>query len=100
MRGFSEIFSRANVQQIRTFLLYGVEECSFNGKNSERSIRETEKEIYKLIKSKISEISEYDEIISYIDKLEFELENVYMELGLKCGAIIAIQILKDSINYE
>lgn len=98
MRGFSEIFSRANVQQIRTFLLYGVEECSFNEKNSERSIRETEKEIYKLIKSKISEISEYDEIISYIDKLE--LENVYMELGLKCGAIIAIQILKDGINYE
>lgn len=24
MRGFSEIFSRTNVQQIRTFLLYGV----------------------------------------------------------------------------
>lgn len=94
------MFSRTNVQQIRSFLLYGVEECSLNEKSSEQSIREAEKEVYKLIKSKTSEMSEYDEIISNINKLEFELENVYMELGLKCGAIIAIQILKDSINYE
>lgn len=96
MRGFSEILSRANIQQIQSFLLYGVETYSLHEKSREQIIQEIENKIYETIKSKTPDTSECDEIMNDISVLEFELENAYMELGLKCGINIGMQMLKDN----
>lgn len=89
---FSHIFERANLQQIRSFLLTGTE-CAYKEKNRKEQIKEAERTVFNTIKSKFPDISEYEPIMNDIYNYVYKSETAHMEIGLQCGFMIAVQML-------
>lgn len=101
MSYISEIFERANLQQICNFLLYGTEAVVISDKSYTERIKEANSKITSIIKEKLSENNDAKEIESVInDILSFssDSENVYMEIGMQCGAMLCNDLLEFSNN--
>lgn len=88
-----EIFNRLNIQHIREFLLHGVECFDISDKSYEDRIEELEKAVIKRVESEFPDRKESEVVISEIYNYASAVESVYMEIGMKCGAVIAIQLL-------
>lgn len=89
----NEIFERATLSQIRNFLIYG-EECE---RIDNTAYEEREKTVWNLIEKKLEKLcpeqEEYDKMASDIMEYACVNQDIYMELGLQCGAILAVQLL-------
>jgi len=89
----SEIFNRLNIQHIREFLLHGAECFDIRDKSYEDRIEELHKEAIKRVESGFSDRKESEAVVSEIYNYVSEVESVYMEIGMKCGAALAVQFL-------
>lgn len=99
---FSEMFKRANIKQIRSFLMYGNGEIkSYDAIRRdrqpyiERITRDMEK-MENIIEVKYPNKDERDEIMERITKYVDESNKVHLEAGLQCGFSIAIQMLENT----
>lgn len=93
----SEIFERANLKQICNFLLYGAEVVEVSDKSYEERIKEADSQIRSIIKEKLTNHNTDDEIervINDISNYGIESEQVYMEIGIQCGAMLAMELFK------
>lgn len=92
MSYIDQIFSRANIQQIRSFLMYGTEELSVD----RRTCKERLDAARKMMTEKLHELCDGEDDFEKMDNMlsEFSgtVEDVYLEIGLQCGIIIAAQI--------
>lgn len=93
MSYISEIFNRAHIQHIREFLLCGVECAEISDKSYKQRIEKSSKTTIEMIRAKIPDIDECEEITNEVYRYVTTAEDVYMEIGLQCGAILAIQLL-------
>lgn len=89
----SEIFERVNLQHIREFLFHGVECLEISNKSYEDRIEATHDKLVKRIKDSLSNEKEYEAIIGEIYGYATAIEDAYMEIGMQCGAILAIQLI-------
>ncbi len=97
--GFTdEIFRRADIQHIREFLLNGVEAAQINDKSYEQRIKESKQDMYDFFKVRYPDENDFAEITAAIFKYVNSTEDVYMEIGLKCGAVLAMQSFIDVKN--
>lgn len=83
MSYISGIFERANIQQLREFLLNGVDLIEFEDKSYEQRINEDLDKALKSIRLNLSKNSLISAVSTYGD--------VYMEIGLQIGIILATQ---------
>lgn len=90
------IFGRANMQNIREFLLYGVEEYHVSQKTYLERLKSAEKEANRYLRSFYDSDDEYEEASSPVFKYASVIEDVYMEIGLQCGFILAMEIMTNS----
>lgn len=97
MSYISELFARVNIQQIRAFILYGTE-CSVTDKNYEQRIKEVQKETNSIINEKFPDFAECDNISKTINLYAAETESVYMEIGMQCGFMLAMQFIENIPN--
>ena len=101
MSYITEIFDRLDLQQIREFLLHGVECYDVSGDSYKQRLEAAEKPVIEMIEEKFEE---NDEIAGDIHHYATVNQNVYMEIGLRCGAVLAAQLLsnpkKDNINQR
>jgi len=96
MDHISEIFERLHIQRIREFLMHGVEGGDINPKGYKERIGEAHKSAIELIQSKFHNMAEYEEITTKVYDYAAACEDVYMEIGLQCGFILAIQVLTNT----
>jgi hypothetical protein len=93
MSNVSEIFQRLDIQHIREFLLNGVECAEISNKSYKQRIDEARTPAVKIIKKQASDIAEYAAILREVNNYVDVVKDVYMEIGIQCGAIIAMQLL-------
>lgn len=92
MSYIDEIFTRLDIQHIREFLLHGVEECNISEKSYHERLKNAEKTASGYLRSFYDGNDEYEEksmpVFNYISVVE----EVYMEIGMQCGAALAMQL--------
>ncbi|HCA30123.1 MAG TPA: hypothetical protein DEP23_11420 [Ruminococcaceae bacterium] len=96
MSYISDIFNRLHIQQIREFLLHGVEEINISDKSYKERIDEAAKPVIEVIRQKFLDTEGCEELINMIYHCTSIYEEVYMEIGLQCGLMLAVEILGNS----
>lgn len=90
MNYIGEIFTRADIQQIREFLLHGAE-----GNIDPRPYKERIESAYRALSVRLRRDypneKDFEEIIGFAYDYATATEEVYMEIGLQAGAILAAQ---------
>lgn len=86
-----EIFSRADIQQIRAFLLHGVDEINLDPRPYKERIDAAHRAVTVRLRRDYPDEEDFEEITGYIYDYAAAIENVYMEIGLQVGIILAAQ---------
>lgn len=97
---FTEIFERANLQDIREFLLHGVEAVEYNAKGYKERIDESHRNVNDMICRKFPDMKENEKIMDTVLDYGSDIQDVYMEIGLQCGFILAMQIFRNMGRNE
>lgn len=92
MSYISDIFDRLNLQQIREFLLHGVECIDLSDKSYKQRLSEAEKTAIDLIIQHFPNMKEYEKITTEVYNYGTASQNVFMEIGLQCGMLLALQL--------
>ena len=92
MSYINDIFERLNLQQIREFLLHGVECCEVSGQTYQQRLREAEKPISEMMEKQFPDKEENDKVSYKIYHYASVMQDVYMEIGMQCGVILAMQL--------
>lgn len=95
MSYIDEIFERANIQDIREFLLHGVENVECNIKGYKERIDESRRKVNGMICLKFPDMEENERIMEAVLDYGSDMQDVYMEIGLQCGFTLATQILRN-----
>ena len=93
MSYITEIFERVNLQQIREFLFNGVECADVINETYKKRLAIAEEDVFKVIDEKFTDKEERDKIVNDVHTYATVSEEVYMEIGMQCGAILAAQLL-------
>ena len=88
-----EAIERTNLQDIREFLLYGVEECKHSNETFEIRLREGSNAIYERLGSLYPDEKEHAEATDDLNKALSTYESTFMEIGMKAGARLIYQLL-------
>ena len=91
MNYIDEIFFRADLQQIREFLLHGTEELRLDPRTYKERLESAQKRVTGRLREEFHDIEEYEEITGLLFEYANTLEAVYMEIGLQAGGILAAQ---------
>jgi len=89
------IFERTNLQQIREFLLHGVECHNVDNENYETRIKHAEERYKKAVFESFPNLSRDSKIFSELNNLLTVYENVNIEIGIQLG----IQLIQDPKKY-
>jgi len=90
----SEIFNRINLQHIREFLLHGTECLKVSDKSYEERIAVSHDKVIKRLETEFPDIKECETVVSEVYGYATAIEEVYMEIGIQCGMILAIQFFQ------
>lgn len=96
MEYVKEILQRANIKNIREFLLLGVGDEKISEQGSSEQLRESYENIHRYIcESPLHMDNEdiYDEVMQNV----CQAERVHMEIGLICGFRLACQLLDNAV---
>ena len=103
MNYIDEIFARADIQQIRKFLLHGVEETCVDPRSYRERIASADDAVTARLKKDYPNEKDFEEIMGPIYRYVGTIEEVYMEIGLQVGAILDAQTaltLRAAIEWE
>lgn len=90
---FKECFSRANLQEIATFIQNGGEQSEIDARTYKQRLEDGRKPLLDFLKGLYADVWEYEKQTSAIvaDALG-AYEDVYFEVGIKIGARLAYQL--------
>lgn len=94
MKCIDQIFMRADIQCIREFLLNGVD-CVIDSRTYEERLKIPQKKWIAKLREQYLDEKEFEEIAALIFSYGNEMQNVYMEIGLQIGAILASQVCQN-----
>ena len=86
-------FARMNLQQIRQFLLYEVEELEVDNRPYKNRLKSGCAPIYNRLNSIYPDQIERDKAAADLSQALSTYESAYMELGMKAGARLIYQLL-------
>ena len=95
MNYIDEIFLRGDIQQIREFLLHGVEELSIDPRTYKERLESTQKRMTARLRETYPDMEEYEEVTGLLFEYVGTVEAVYMEIGLQVGAILTAQVCQN-----
>ena len=98
MSYITEIFERLDLQQIREFLLHGVGCFEISRETYKRRLESAGKPAFKMIDEKFPNEEERDKIAGDVCNYASVTQDVYMEIGMRCGAVLAMQLLTNPQN--
>ena len=92
MNYIDEIFTRLNIQQLREFLMHGGECAEISHDTYRQRIKSAWEPLTGILKKNFPEFEEYEKMTSEIFAYTAVTENVYMEIGIQCGAMLVMQL--------
>ena len=78
---------------MRAFLLYGAEGMKISRATYYERLEDADKRLTTKIKAKFPDAADQAKLLDDILEYSAEIENVYMEIGMQCGAKLAQQLL-------
>ena len=87
-------FERLDLQHIRELLFKGVECVDISNETFKRRLEAAGKPVFEMLDEKFPNMEERDQVESDIHHYASVSEEVYMEIGMKCGAVLAMQLLQ------
>jgi hypothetical protein len=93
MDNFSRIFQRLDIRYIREFLICGEQSGNSDGRTYAQRIDGVRAPLMDMITEILTQKKEYDAMLKRISQYEEEMRDVYMEVGMQCGAALAVQLL-------
>ena len=90
MNYIDKIFTRADIQQIRAFLMHGTE-CVADPRSFKQRLDNAEQAMSARLRKGYPNEADFEEIVRYIYEYGDVLGDVYMEIGLQAGALLAAQ---------
>lgn len=91
MNYIDEIFARANIQCIRGFLQCGAD-CAIDRESYQARIKRAHGELTAHLREHLPEEAEFETVMTHICDSECVIENVFMEIGLQVGVMLAAQV--------
>ena len=91
MNYIGEIFTRADIQKIRGFLLMGTEETRVDPRPYEERIESAHNKFQERLRKDYPDRKALEEVTERIYHYASTIEDVYMEIGLQIGVILAAQ---------
>lgn len=88
-----DIFERMDMPQLRSFLLYGVEDFAEEAQPYHEALKAGSEPIYKRLENLYPDETELDNAAADLSQALTAYEYVYMELGMKAGARLIYQLL-------
>ena len=96
-----KIFARLDIQHIREFLLYGMECAQITPKSYQQRLDEAWEPVNAIIKNKFPCEKEQEEIIIELSRLTTVTQDVFVEIGMQCGAALTTQFTpKTDVYFE
>ena len=86
MNYISDIFERLDLQSIREYLLHGGELLEISNRPYRERLEQAQEQATGVLRRKFPDGDEYEEVSSAVYRCSGEIENVYMEIGMQCGA--------------
>jgi|GEM_PF-643787 len=99
MSYLEETLKRANIQALREFLLYGNAEEKYTAESYEKRINKAYYD-YVNIAQRYDDAGEDSELLSAISDIMTEHENIYMEIGIQAGFLLAKDIYSDKCHED
>ncbi len=93
MSYITEIFDRLDLQRIRGFLLHGVECCEVSRQTYKQRLSTAEKTVSERMEENFPDIEQQEKLMFDIHRYAGITQEVYMEIGMQCGAVLAMQLL-------
>lgn len=87
-----QIFTRADIKQIRSFLLDGQGEPHTDERTYMERLKSADEKIYERMHEEYPELKEFDEMTQLIFDRVGVSRDVYLEIGLQIGFSLAAQI--------
>lgn len=100
MSHITEIFERANIQDLREFLLHGTEENHPTAKSYEERLDGVQEELEKAVSLICPDTRKCEKIVDEALICTDVLTEIYMEIGLRCGLILSMQIFQNKNGNE
>ena len=92
----SEIFERLDIQCVREFLLHGCNVTDINSKSYIERLKIPEKIMSSMLHGEFPDEKEYEKVTEKIYNFATACQDVYMEIGLQCGSVLAMQIVTNT----
>ena len=89
-----ELFRRADIQQIREFLLNGVE-GSVDPRSYRERIDRAQESVISRLNEKYPDEREFEELAELVYAYGSAVEEVALEIGLQAGAILVAQVFQN-----
>jgi len=98
MQSFENIFKRANIQSIRQHLMSDMDLVEADSRTYEERVLKQEDQMLDELRVKFPDDAEYDEVTDMILDYSNTSKEVFLEIGIQCGFILARQLLFNSIE--
>ena len=98
MSYITEIFDRLDLQNIRAFLLQGVDCAEISNQNYKERLDDAENPVLEMIEKKFPDMDENEKLSGDVLYYATVTQNVYMEIGMQCGAILAMRLLANLLR--
>ena len=95
MNYVEKIFSRADIQQIREFLLRGVEARNIDRRPYIERTEYALKRVTDQLHEVYPEQEDFEKAVNLVYMCVGAFEDVYMEIGLQAGTILAAQVCQN-----
>ena len=93
MSYISEMLRRANLQELREFLKTGCEVAKYDTRPYQEREKAAFEKVRAALRGKIHDPQELEEASNAVMEYAGVAEDIYMELGLRCGFILAAQVM-------
>ena len=94
MNYIDEIFNRCSIDRIGNFLLYGTEPLEDNTESYYSRSQCAYKNLNEWLEKQIPDIKIQNQQCGYIHDFTYEIENIYFQLGLQAGIMLAMEFNK------
>ncbi len=98
MNYIEAIFERCNIDTISKFLIHGTQPLIVNDDNLYEQNNKIYKELDKWLKIQFPELEEYNKQSSFIYSATYEIECVFMQIGIQAGFMIAKEFYEKQKN--
>mgnify|MGYP001099631451 CR=1 FL=1 len=99
---FTQMQKRAHLQQLCSFLLDGVDLDNWqegeDNRSYEQRIQDEEHPIWELLEQTFLDRESLDEAVNKLNDALVVNQRVYMEIGVKAGAVVMFELLQENPN--